>query len=315
MNWNELSIHTTNEAVEPISNILNEAGANGVVIEDPVDLTKEKRDLFGEVYALDRSKYPKEGIVLKSYFIDDENWPEKKQMILKQIEHLQHYHIDLGLHQIATKDVKATDWENEWKKYFKPVSVTERFTIVPSWEDYTKKTDRELIITIDPGMAFGTGTHPTTVLSLKALEETVRPNDLVIDVGAGSGILSIAASLLGAKHVYSYDLDEIAVSSTTQNCNRNDLQHTITAQKNDLLKGVNKQANVIVSNILADILLRLVDDAWDNLLEGGYFITSGIINSKQMLIKDKLVEKGFHIIKQNQMENWISIIAQKHYVK
>ena len=212
---------------------------------------------------------------------------------------------------MTTQTVKEEDWENEWKKYFKPMKVTERITIVPIWEDYKKTTAEEIIITIDPGMAFGTGTHPTTILSLQALEKVITPNDLVIDVGVGSGILSIASILLGAKHVYGYDLDEVAVRSSEQNREFNQLEKEITIKQNDLLKNVEKKVNIIVSNILADILLRLVDDAWNNLQDDGYFITSGIIEAKQQLIIDKLLDTGFNVVQVNQFENWVSIIAQK----
>lgn len=311
LNWIELAIHTTNEALEPVTNILNELGANGVVIEDPADLTREKRDVFGEIYELDETKYPKEGIVIKSYFLENDIWPETLETIRLRINELKQYKINLGKNNLTTQIVKEEDWENEWKKYFKPMKVTERITIVPIWEDYKKTTAEEIIITIDPGMAFGTGTHPTTILSLQALEKVITPNDLVIDVGVGSGILSIASILLGAKHVYGYDLDEVAVRSSEQNREFNQLEKEITIKQNDLLKNVEKKVNIIVSNILADILLRLVDDAWNNLEDDGYFITSGIIEAKQQLIIDKLLDTGFNVVQVNQIENWVSIIAQK----
>lgn len=311
LNWIELSIHTTNDALEPVTNILNELGANGVVIEDPADLSREKRDVFGEVYELDKTKYPKEGLIIKSYFLQNDKWAETLEVIRFRINNLKQYEINLGKNKLTTDIVKEEDWENEWKKYFKPMKVTNRITIVPSWEQYQKTSQDELIITIDPGMAFGTGTHPTTILSLQALEKVLQPNDLVMDVGIGSGILSIAAVLLGAKHVYGYDLDEVAVSSSKRNRDSNQLENEITVKQNDLLKNVDKRANIIVSNILADILLRLVDDAWNNLEDDGYFITSGIIEAKQQVIIDKLLDTGFDVIETNQYENWVSIIAQK----
>lgn len=311
MNWRELIIHTTHEASEAISNILNEEGAGGVVIEDPLDLKKEKRSKFGEMYELDPLKYPRTGIYIKAYFIDNEEWPQKKTTIKTKIEHLQQYGIDIGLNKLTENTVQEEDWENEWKKYFKPIKVTNRFMIVPSWEAYDHKESNELVITINPGMAFGTGTHPTTVLSLQALEETVKSGDIILDVGAGSGVLSIASILLGAHHVYAYDLDEVAVNSTQMNCELNHFEHKITVQQNDLLKNIKQSSNIIVSNILAEILLHLIDGAWDNLAIGGYFITSGIIDSKQQIVREALENKGFTIVKTNKIENWISFIAKK----
>src|SRR5699024_10550908 len=150
------------------------------------------------------------------------------------------------------KIVEEEDWENEWKKYFTIQQVTDTITIVPSW----KKDDfhDDMAILIDPGMAFGTGTHPTTVLSMQALETYIQPNDTILDVGVGSGVLSIAACKLGAKHVYAYDLDEIAIKSAKMNRDLNSLQNNITIQQHDLLNNVDNPANIIVANILADIL-------------------------------------------------------------
>jgi len=309
--WVELSVHTAKEAEEAIANILNEFGANGVVIVDPADLMREKRDVFGEKYELDKEKYPKDGIILKAYFGFDAKWPDKKAAICEEIELLRNYNIDIGRNDLTASIVKEEDWENKWKKHFKPMRVTDRFTIVPSWEKYKKQAENELIIEIDPGMAFGTGTHPTTILSLQALEETVKQNDIVLDVGVGSGILSIAAVLLGAKHVYGYDLDQVAVKSTHLNRDRNRMEDRITASENDLLKGVSKQADIIVSNILANILVMLVEDAWDNLADGGYFITSGIIKQKEQIVKDELEKAGFEIIRTSELDHWISIVAKK----
>lgn len=311
MNWNEFVIHTTNEAVEAIANILNEEGANGVVIEDPNDLKRTKRDKFGEMYDLDASQYPKDGVYMKAYFADHADWPNKLQAIKEKISNLASLGIDIGRNKVWTNIVHEEDWANEWKKYFKPVKVSERIVIVPSWEKYEAKNNDEVIITIDPGMAFGTGTHPTTVLSLKALEKYIQKGDIVLDVGSGSGILSIATSLLGAEHVYSYDLDEVAVKSTKANRDLNHLTDKISVSQNDLLKNVQQKANVIVSNILAEILLLLIDDAWNNLYDGGYFITSGIITKKQKLVETKLKEKGFKIVETKTDDDWVSIVAQK----
>jgi len=310
MSWNEIVVHTTNEAMEAISNILNDLGANGVVIEDPQDLTKEKRDDYGELYDLDPTKYPQEGIRIKAYFPENKEWSEKRRVIHEQIDQLKTIGIDIGTNRVQVNTVYEEDWENEWKKYFKPIKVSNHLVIVPSWEQYDKQTD-EKIIKMDPGMAFGTGTHPTTMLSIQALEKVLNENDIVLDVGSGSGVLSIASILLGAEHVYSYDLDEVAVSSTMTNRNMNHLDNVITVKQNDLLNNIDQLANVIVSNILAHILLRIIDDAWDNLLPNGYFITSGIIEEKADIVEDKMKARGFVIIEKNEQDKWISFIAQK----
>jgi|SRR5690625_3234 len=310
MSWHEIVVHTTNDALEAISNILNDLGANGVVIEDPQDLTKEKRDRFGEIYELDPTKYPTQGIYIKAYFIENEHWILKQQTIRDRINQLTDIGIDIGENTIQINTVEEKDWENEWKKYFKPEKVSEKLVIVPSWERYEKQPN-EKIIKMDPGMAFGTGTHPTTKLSIQGLESVIQQDDVVLDVGSGSGVLSIASILSGAKQVYSYDLDEVAVNSTIANRDLNDFEELIIVQQNDLLKGVTQPANIIVSNILADILLLVVDDAWNNLLPQGYFITAGIIEEKADMVQEKIEARGFTIIQKSDQEKWISFIAQK----
>ena len=311
MKWSEVCIHTTNEAIEPISNILHETGASGLVIEDPQDLIKVRDNVYGEIYDLDPNAYPEEGVRIKAYLPMNSFLGETVEQIKQAINNLLIYDIDLGKNHVSLSEVNEKEWATAWKKYYKPVKVSQKITITPTWEEYTPVSSDEIIIELDPGMAFGTGTHPTTVLSMQALETYLTSDDAVIDVGCGSGVLSIAAAKLGAKEVYAYDLDEIAVKSTQQNAKLNGLDNQIVVAQNNLLDHVNKQVNVIVSNILAEIIIRFVDDAWDNLVSDGLFITSGIIQNKKQLVKDKLTEQGFEIIAVNEMEDWISIVARK----
>lgn len=311
MKWSEICIHTTNEAMEPIANLLQEAGVDGLVIEDPKDLMKDRPMIFGEIYDLNPSKYPRDGIYLKIYLPDDHLLEDKIEEIRQSIQGLEKHGIDLGANKISLSEIDEEDWETNWKKYYKPVRISERVTIVPTWEEYEQSSADEVIIELDPGMAFGTGTHPTTVLSIRALEEYVVQDDLIIDVGCGSGVLSIASSLLGARKVYAYDLDEIAVKSTKENAGINALQGEIIAKKNNLLDNIDVKADLIVSNILAEIIVKFVQEAWDNLKDSGFFITSGIIRKKKSLVIDELERCGFQIIEINEIEDWVSIVAQK----
>jgi len=311
LKWTEVCIHTSNEAMEPIAHVLDKAGITGLVIEDPLDLVKERPALFGEIYELNPDHYPVEGIYMKIYLPSDRFFTNKLREIKKAIDELESFGIDLGANKITQSDIHEEEWETAWKKYYKPVKITENITIVPTWEHYEVTSENELIIELDPGMAFGTGTHPTTVLSIQALETYVKHDDLVLDVGCGSGVLSIAAGLLGANHVYAYDLDDIAVTSTTSNVALNNLANKITVQQNDLLNQVHVSADIIVSNILAEIIVTFVQDAWDNLKEDGYFITSGIIQKKKQLIIEELQKIGFKILEINSQDEWISIVAQK----
>lgn len=282
MKWTEISIHTTNEAIEPISNILHEAGASGVVIEDPSELTKEREDWFGEIYDLNPGDYPEEGVIIKAYLPVNSFISETVDSIKQEITDLIKYDIDIGTNLVTTTEVKEEDWASSWKKYYHPVKISETFTIVPTWEDYERVNSDELIIELDPGMAFGTGTHPTTVMCIQALEKTVQKDQHIIDVGTGSGVLSIAAALLGAKNVLALDLDEVAVESAKQNIDINHVSEQIEVRKGNLLEGIEDKADIVVANILADIIIRFTDDAASIVKQGGYFITSGIIQPKKI---------------------------------
>lgn len=312
MKWAELCIHTTNEAIEPISNILHEAGASGVVIQDPEDLVKDHKTTFGEIYALDPKDYPAEGIFVKAYLPLNSFLNESVNEIKAAITNLKEYQIDIGANDVTVSEVDEEDWSTAWKKYYKPVKISEKFTIIPTWEEYTPVASDEVIMELDPGMAFGTGTHPTTVLSVQAIERYITKGDIVIDVGSGSGVLSIAAVLLGAEHVHAFDLDDVAVNSTKINAELNQAADRITASANNLLEGVEVEADVIVSNILAEIILKFTDDAYKLIKPGGLFITSGIISQKKGDVKEALIKTGFDIVEVNEMEDWVAIIAKKN---
>ncbi|MCY7768425.1 50S ribosomal protein L11 methyltransferase [Bacillus haynesii] len=311
MKWSEICIHTTHEAVEPISNILHEAGASGVVIEDPLDLIKERENVYGEIYQLDPNDYPDEGVIIKAYLPINSFLGETVEGIKETINNLLLYDIDLGRNKITISEVNEEEWATAWKKYYHPVKISEKFTIVPTWEEYTPVHTDELIIEMDPGMAFGTGTHPTTVLCIQALERYVKEGDSVVDVGTGTGILSIASAMLRAKQVEGYDLDPVAVESARLNSKLNKVSDHIVIKQNNLLDGIEGEKDVIVANILAEVILRFTDQAYSLLKDGGYFITSGIIQQKKQEVKDALVNEGFTIVEVLSMEDWVSIIAKK----
>lgn len=313
LDWNEFIVNTTNEAKEAVANILNEYSANGVVVEEALNPHVDYGFRFGELYELSDEKFTQKGVTLKAYFLNNDQWESLQQKIIDRIEQLRRFSIVIDPLTIEVKQVRESDWEHEWKQYFKPFQVTDYFMIVPTWESIHDDDKIQRTILMDPGMAFGTGTHATTKLSLLALEKTVEKDDLVIDVGSGSGILSIASCLLDAAHVYSYDLDQVAINSTINNRDLNDLTEYITVQQNDLLKDIDhdEKADVIVANILAHIILQLIDDAHRLLNENGYFIVSGIIEKEANHIEKQLKEKGFIIIEKLNEENWHTFISRK----
>ncbi|MFB6469405.1 50S ribosomal protein L11 methyltransferase [Cytobacillus sp. Hz8] len=311
MKWSEIGIHTTNEAVEPISNILHEAGASGVVIEDPLELQKEREDQFGEIYQLNPDDYPDEGVMIKAYLPVNSFLGETVEEIKTAINNLPLFNIDIGRNIVTLSEVHEEEWATAWKKYYNPVKISEKFTIVPTWEEYTPVHSDELIIELDPGMAFGTGTHPTTIMCIQALERTIKKGDLVIDVGTGSGVLSIAAALLGAEKVSALDLDEVAVHSARLNIKLNKVQETVKVSQNNLLDGIDEMVDVVVANILAEVILRFTDDVARIVKPGGYFIASGIIHKKKEEVKDAIIKAGFDIVETIQMEDWVALLAKR----
>ncbi len=311
MKWSEIAIHTTNEAVEPISHILHEAGASGVVIEDREELFKEREDRFGEIYQLNPDDYPEDGVLVKAYLPVTSFLGETVDGIKEAINNLMTYDIDLGSNSFTISEVNEEEWATAWKKYYHPVKISERFTIVPTWEEYEPVNSDELLIELDPGMAFGTGTHPTTVMCIQALEKMVSKGDKVVDVGTGSGVLAIAAALLEASHVEALDLDEVAVQAAQMNVKLNNVDETVDVSQNNLLDGVHGTKDVVVANILAEVIMSFTEDVATALKPGGIFISSGIIKQKKNDVKDKLLQSGFDILETIAMEDWIAFIAKK----
>ncbi|MCE7786761.1 50S ribosomal protein L11 methyltransferase [Staphylococcus xylosus] len=309
MNWTEVSISINHEASSIISDILEDFGSNGVVIEDSKDLEQAFEDKFGEIYALNANDYPKKGVRIKAYFNEIKYTEKFKSELINTIEQVTS--LDLSLFEYEEQTLREQDWENEWKNYFHPFRASEKFTIVPSWETYQKEVESELCIELDPGMAFGTGDHPTTSMCLKAIETYVKPSDSVIDVGTGSGILSIAAHLLGVKRIKALDVDEMAVRVAKENFEKNNCDHAIEATTGNLLKEETEKFDVVIANILAHIIEEMIDHAYNTLNKDGYFITSGIIEEKHEAIVEHMENTGFKVLSINHENSWVCIIGQK----
>ncbi|PIC87888.1 50S ribosomal protein L11 methyltransferase [Sporosarcina sp. P20a] len=311
MKWSEVSVHTTHEATEAVANILHEAGASGVVIEDSEEPGKERVDQYGEIYALDKDDFPSEGVIIKAYLPVNSFINETVENLELEIEGLRQFSLNPGRFTIGITEVDEEDWANSWKQYFHPVKISKRFTIVPTWEEYTPVESDELIIELDPGMAFGTGTHPTTVLCLQALEKYLEPGQTIVDVGTGSGVLAIGAALLGAKHITALDLDEVAVRAAQENVTYNHADDRITVLKGNLLESIEEPPDMIIANILAEVIMSFSKDAYQLVKPGGLFITSGIIGAKRDEVRNDLTAQGFEIVETVLMEDWVAIIARK----
>lgn len=309
MIWIEYKIHTINEAVEPISNILHEELAEGVVIEDSAELIRERANVYGEIYDLNPADFPADGVILKAYYGVENFTQEIADAIKTRVDGLVQFDIPLGRNEHSFSEVDDEEWHNNWKKYFHPFNITEKMTVVPSWEEYTPKHADEKIINIDPGMAFGTGTHHTTVLCVAALEKYMNEGDTVIDVGTGSGILSIASKLLGAGEVHACDLDPMAVEVAIDNCAKNNCSE-INVFENDLLKGVEVEADVIVANILSEILILFPHDVAKLLKDDGYFIASGIAFDKAEWVIEAFNEAGLYVIEKTESDMWVGLVFE-----
>lgn len=311
MKWNEVKIETASEAVEAVANILMEAGASGVAIEDSLDIENFQGDIYGEI--LDRETYTTldEGAYVAAYFPETIFLPEILPFIKERVAKLPEFGLAIGKNEVTVSEVAEENWATAWKKYYHPVRISRYLTIVPSWEEYTPQHVDEKIITLDPGMAFGTGTHPTTRLTLQALEVAIRGNETILDVGTGSGVLSIASKYFGANDVYAFDLDDVAVQAAQENMDLNEVAKDVLVSANDLLKGVEIEADIIVANILADIIVLMIEDAWRLLKTTGTLIVSGIIEEKKQMVIDGMEAQGFVVDQIFQQKDWYAILLKK----
>ena len=310
MKWIEVKIKTTTEAIETVSGILYDVGVGGVVIEDPSDLIFSEGDA-GDWDYVDEALLQNvlEGAIVKGYLPESVDLIDKIEWIRQSVEMIPQYNLDKGLGEVTTTEVYEEDWAHTWKKYYKPKKIGDRIVVKPTWESYISQ-EEEIIVELDPGMAFGTGTHETTMMCVQNLEKYVTPNSLVFDIGCGSGILSITAAKLGAKKVVGIDLDEVAVKVSKKNVEDNHVTGQVDIKRGNLLDTLHERADIVVANIIADVIIILADDIKKFLKKDSIFIASGIILDKIDEVTAALKKNGLQVLQIETMGEWTAIVSK-----
>ncbi|MFA5634377.1 MAG: 50S ribosomal protein L11 methyltransferase [Anaerovoracaceae bacterium] len=306
MDYTKVKIFTESNNLEIIASMLQEKGISGVEIEEPQTYSDllDKQNIFDWDYIDPALEELKEISPSLTFYTDDT--PEGIDLLDDVLQEIRIMHIE----RVEVAGVSDEDWKHKWKEYFKPTRITDRIVVKPSWEPY-EKTSEELVIEIDPGMAFGTGTHPTTTLCIKLLGRYISEESpsAVLDIGCGSGILTIAAALLGAHQVLGVDIDPVAVAVAKSNVEANSLTQDIRIIEGDLTKGIDFCGDIIVANLMADLVIHLSKDAAKHLKENGVFISSGIIIEKKQEVASALAASGFRILDILEEGEWCAIAA------
>ncbi len=320
--WIEAFVETSTDGLEPIEGVMYACGLTGLMIHDARDFTEflenpnREWDYIADELVEDK-KDEKTGI---TFFVRDNVYGrEQLAQITGMLQSVQatEKEIDLGSLQLTIKNVAEEDWANNWKKYFKPFAVGEKLMIKPSWESLTEQTDK-IVLQIDPGHIFGTGTHETTQLCMELLEKYVQTGDTVLDLGCGSGILSIAALLLGAEHADAVDIDPNAIRIAYENSDRNQIareRYHVAAGNvlddealQESYRG--KNYDIVVANIVADIIIALTKQVPEYIKKAGIFLCSGIILERKQDVLDALAEAKFTVIDIKEKESWAAIATR-----
>jgi len=319
MKWYEVRISAKREAYDAISDMMMSIGTNGVAMEDPAGILKEITCADDSGYLYDyieedilKNAYNDGMAVIKGYFPERENIDALIKLINDNISNISKY-IDTGEVKVEYCELYEEDWANNWKQYYKPFNITGNIIIKPSWEVYSGNKDN-ILIEMDPGMAFGTGTHETTRMCALLLEKYIKSGDNVIDVGSGSGILSIISAKLGAKNIIALDIDEEAVSVTRNNCRINSVCHKVKVFRGNLesINNIgeylnNRKTDVVVANIIADVIINLSEAVRFFVKEKGLFIASGIIKDKKDSVLLEYLENGFECKEIVEEGEWVAM--------
>ena len=290
MKWVKISMETSRESGDAFSNLFIEMGSGGVQIED---------DSPGS-----------DSAVISAYFPPDDMIGERVSNMTRLLQDMREMGMDVGAGRISVECLDEAEWSEPWKEFFKPLPVGERILVYPSWEDVSGFPSRDVLIQINPQMAFGTGRHSTTMLCLELLEDTLKGGEKVADVGTGSGILAIAAIKLGAREVVAIDVDEKAIPIARENARLNGVGDRIHMICGELLYPVEGKYDVIVSNIASKVILSMIADSSSHLSSDGRAILSGILDHEVSETQDKLENSNLTILETRFHEEWAAILAK-----
>ncbi len=327
MKWKKYTIETTTQAEDYMAGMLGELGIEGIEIEDNIPLSKEDQaDMFIDFLP---ELPPDEGISHVSFYVEDDgsNQTELLKNVKKGLEELRSM-VEVGSGVISSSETEDLDWINNWKKYFSSFTI-EDILIKPTWEELKEEDKDKFLIEIDPGISFGTGKHETTQLCIRQLLKYIRGNadytpqnrtPKVLDVGCGSGILSIVALKLGASAVVGTDLDADCMISTRENMEVNHLDASLgTFYVGNLIddeelqqKVGTEEYDIVVANILADVIIPMAPVIPARMKKGGYFITSGIIDFKEQEVVDAIRAAGLEVVEVNHQGEWVNVTARKN---
>jgi ribosomal protein L11 methyltransferase len=321
MNYTEVKIHVSPAGLEPLTALLAARGVGGLAIEDPREiaaLAARKTDVgwdYIDEALLAACEADAEEISVLFYLEENARNARLLADIRLDIMKLKGLELDgafgaalpLGRLYVEARPCSDDEWKDQWKQYFKPFRMTERLTVRPSWENYAPEDPDELVIRLDPGMAFGTGLHETTTLCARLLEASLRPGAAVLDVGCGSGILSIAAALLGAGETLAVDLDDTALNVARENVAINGCADRVRIVKGDLLEGLAFRADIVAANLTAELIARLVGGLREHMNPGGIFIASGILSERRDTVFEALENAGFRIAEVLEAGEWSAI--------
>lgn len=306
MKWKQYSVLTAGTYVDEVADIFHRMGSGGVIIEDPFANDDFSGSEEWDSTAFTFPEYEKrEFVLIKAYFPMD--WDQAEQLAQSIAEVEKSYHIEC---KIVLDEVDDEDWTNSWKEFFHTFKVGDRLLISPKWESYQPQ-DGEVLVIIDPGMAFGTGAHASTRFCLQFLDRYVQGGEEVLDAGCGSGILSLAAARLGAADILAIDLDPLAVKATRENARDNGLEDQIKVLEGDVLDINQPAKDIILANLTADMLINLLPAAARNLHQQGYLFASGILDYRWAEVQQQLELHGFDTIEVLTEADWVGVAARK----